>query len=112
MKRHAASVFFGSLLATGCATGPVHERRSFGGENPRSAVHVGGLPADIRSAVYGAATCRPVLLKALVGSLGFVPMAIASSGRGGATTARDRRYRRHHFIHRDLAGAAGAIRVV
>ena len=52
MKRqHAASVFLGSLLAAGYGIGPVDALGSSGGENPWSAEHVGGLPADIRSAV-------------------------------------------------------------
>lgn len=51
IKQHAASVFLGSLLAAACAAGPVDARGGFGGENPWSAEHVGGLPADVRSAV-------------------------------------------------------------
>ena len=51
MRQHAASVFLGSLLAAGYALGQAEGRGSSGGENPWSAEHVGGLPADIRSAV-------------------------------------------------------------
>ena len=47
----AASVFLGSLLAACYGTGPLDARGSSGGENPWSAEHVGGLPADMRSAV-------------------------------------------------------------
>jgi hypothetical protein len=51
IRQHAASVFLGSLLAAGFAAGLVNARGSSGGENPWSAEHVGGLPADIRGAV-------------------------------------------------------------
>ena len=51
IRQQAASVFLGSLLAACYAAGPVDARGSSGGENPWSAEHVGGLPADIRSAV-------------------------------------------------------------
>lgn len=51
IRRHAASVVLESLLAAGYSAGPVDARGSSGGENPWSAEHVSGLPADIRSAV-------------------------------------------------------------
>lgn len=51
MRQRAASVFLGSLLAAGYSCGQADGRGSSGGENPWSAEHVGGLPADIRSAV-------------------------------------------------------------
>ena len=57
---------------------------------------------------------RPVLMTALVASLGFVPMAHRDRRRRrSAAAARDRRDRRHHLVDAaDAAGAAGALRAV
>lgn len=56
---------------------------------------------------------RPVLMTALVASLGFIPMALASgTGNGGAAAAGDGGDWRDPVLHRaDLAGVAGVVSV-
>jgi cobalt-zinc-cadmium resistance protein CzcA len=55
---------------------------------------------DIPGAIFNGALerVRPVLMTALVASLGFVPMAIATGRRRGSKTARHRRHRRPDHV--------------
>ena len=69
-----------------------------------------GTPLD-DAIVRGSLTrLRPVLMTALVASLGFVPMALATRHRGGsAEAAGDRRHRRHHLVDAPDAGRPAGV---
>ena len=57
---------------------------------------------------------RPVLITALVASIGFLPMALSTrSGSGNTKTARNCRHRRSDHLHvADALFASGALPVV